>query len=676
MTATTSRLAPALMLKFDTDRERLPESFRIVEKALLSRRTWDLAKPAANGSKTAAAATRQNKGAFMKTTFNQRLPPGNMSFSVAFTVMPRPPSLRDVAARAGVGATAASLALRHHPRIPKPTRDRVLAAAHDLGYRPPAIYREAMARIRQGRRASDRDILAWVTAVFAPTDPTSASAPVPPHETALFEPAQRAAHEQGYHFEPFLLGTPDLPLDAGGLATLRRRLVARGIRGAFVQVLGPGLGVIAPDHFAGLRVVTNDEGAGAETGMARVIPDHAEAVSLAMLEISRLGYRRPGLLFHRWLDKRQTLRNTFLALRLRLGMDTRVPPLHFRPMPGAEMLLAAWRRRHRPDCILYMDDSVPAFLGPAGRRPPDAFGLVHLTKRAGAAGSDENAIAGPEIDPAALARAATLLLVSSLEHGDGWDLARANTLLISPAWRPGRSLAAKPASPTRGSFRGPFIASPPGRHPRFVPIPLHPCCNRSFAGQEPWFGQHAMPGIPPGTFTAAGVPFTIPAPPRQFILMASASVKSRGEKPLPPRVRIPLPASAARPARLFFLHACAYAERGAPFAAYRFLYADGTALEQPIACPAGASTRRIPGKVRSNAIVHDWWYGCPTFASPNVKPVRLHSNDFEEISGGHLYVWRWDNPHPAKRLAAIEILSQPTRATALGLIGLTATAAK
>ncbi|SDQ14898.1 LacI family DNA-binding transcriptional regulator [Quadrisphaera sp. DSM 44207] len=61
---------------------------------------------------------------------------------------PRRPTLRDVAARAEVSASTASLAFAGDARVAPPTRERVLAAAAELGYPGP----DPLARsLRQGR---------------------------------------------------------------------------------------------------------------------------------------------------------------------------------------------------------------------------------------------------------------------------------------------------------------------------------------------------------------------------------------------------------------------------------------------------------------------------------------------------------------------------------------------
>ena len=53
--------------------------------------------------------------------------------------------LRDVAKRAGVSISTVSLALREDPRIKASTRQRVVAAAADLGYRPNGLARDLKA---------------------------------------------------------------------------------------------------------------------------------------------------------------------------------------------------------------------------------------------------------------------------------------------------------------------------------------------------------------------------------------------------------------------------------------------------------------------------------------------------------------------------------------------------
>ncbi|MBI4026444.1 MAG: LacI family DNA-binding transcriptional regulator [Verrucomicrobia bacterium] len=66
-----------------------------------------------------------------------------------------PPTMADVGRRAGVSATAVSLALRNHSSISRKTRERILKAQCELGYRINRFARE-MVRARSGSRSQTR----------------------------------------------------------------------------------------------------------------------------------------------------------------------------------------------------------------------------------------------------------------------------------------------------------------------------------------------------------------------------------------------------------------------------------------------------------------------------------------------------------------------------------------
>lgn len=75
----------------------------------------------------------------------------------------RPPSMADVAARAGVSHQTVSRVLNEHPNVRQETRERVLAAIEDLGYR-----RNRAARALATARSSTIGILTVGSAYFGP----------------------------------------------------------------------------------------------------------------------------------------------------------------------------------------------------------------------------------------------------------------------------------------------------------------------------------------------------------------------------------------------------------------------------------------------------------------------------------------------------------------------------
>lgn len=76
----------------------------------------------------------------------------------------RRPTLHDVAARAGVSKSLASLALQGSPKVAAASRDAILAAADELGYRP---NRTASSLVRQRTRTIGVHILDLHNPVFA-----------------------------------------------------------------------------------------------------------------------------------------------------------------------------------------------------------------------------------------------------------------------------------------------------------------------------------------------------------------------------------------------------------------------------------------------------------------------------------------------------------------------------
>jgi len=565
------------------------------------------------------------------------------------------PTLRDVAKAAGVGPSAASMALRHHPRIPEKTRVRIMEAAESLGYRPPAIYREAMAQLRRERKESDRDRLAWL----APRDLANRA---PEYALQGFEDAQRTAHQHGYHFEPFWV-------DSYNLKAVIRTLIARGIRGALARNWGPALSALCAGDLEGLKVVTCDEGVTVDHGMARVVRDYEESMQFAMNEIRERGYRRPGLVTQRWLDKRQTLRNTFMAFRELMNLDGDIPGIHFRNIAHDGERFEAWYRQHQPDCILYMSSDIPSLLDEMGVDFPNEVGLVHLVKTSiEEDGELGRAVTGAYVPPEVLMQTATTLLASLLQHGESWNIGHAGAILISPSWWEGETL---PERTPHAAIRA-FRETRNGRI-RFEPQPLDGHCNACFTGPLGWFGNHQLRGFRGGRRISEGVPFEIPKEGSQFILMRSELTRRTFDrKSLPESVRIPLDFGDEQPKYLYILHACAYADDSRPFATYAFHYADGSTIEQPVWCLHHDEVKADPPAPGSKAIVHDWWAGCAILETRDVKPHILNRYMIEELKGGHLYVWRWKNGRPEGELVALEITSDPTHATALALIGVTA----
>ncbi len=216
----------------------------------------------------------------------------------------RRPTLRDVAARAGVSASTASLAFAADPRVAPATRERVLGAAADLGYAGP----DPLARsLRQGRSG----------VVGAVVGERLRYAFADPHAVAVLD---GLAEEVGALGSGLLLvsGGDDeqrrveqltqVPLDAVVLATCGgptdpavRLLLRRGV---------PVVGIEGP-HEPGVHLVDiDDRGASADVARLLVGLGHA-AVTVVALPWRLDGRRGP-------MDDERRARPGYDDCRLRL----------------------------------------------------------------------------------------------------------------------------------------------------------------------------------------------------------------------------------------------------------------------------------------------------------------------------------------------------------------------
>src|SRR4051812_17574522 len=100
---------------------------------------------------------------------------------------------RDVARRAGVHQTTVSLVLRNHPSVPAETRDRVLAAVKQLGYKRHPFLAALMSSRMRLTSGPGNPILAFFTDFDSP-DRWKES----PTAVEMFEGARARAQELGF----------------------------------------------------------------------------------------------------------------------------------------------------------------------------------------------------------------------------------------------------------------------------------------------------------------------------------------------------------------------------------------------------------------------------------------------------------------------------------------------
>jgi len=272
-------------------------------------------------------------------------------------------SLREVAREAGVSPATASYALRHHAKIPAETRARVQAAAEALGYRPDALSRALVHRRWQERGRHYRETIA-IVAESAPNEHLSYDKPPP--ET------QSLAERLGYRLEFF--NTHEYPP-----RRLARVMQARGVRG-LILFQGKDAQPWCDFPWQEFSVVGCNQ-TFAHHPIDQVRPNPFDAVRICWRKAVEAGHRRIGLVLMGsergitqlderyvagWLQQRQEAGRRYAKLPL-LTLSSQPPAF-----PGE------WLERHRPDCLIAMNDGIRVQLERTAWRVPHDVSLVML----------------------------------------------------------------------------------------------------------------------------------------------------------------------------------------------------------------------------------------------------------------------------------------------------------
>lgn len=242
-----------------------------------------------------------------------------------------------IARRAGVSASAVSMALRNHPRISAGTRDRVRRIARELGYRPDPDVAKLMNHLRLRDKPRFKFSLVALTTI-----PESEERP---YNRKLIEGARLRADALGYQLSIFRF----VP-GATRNRSLQRILRSRGVEGLLLlpmRVAQPLTEMLDWDQFS---VVAATRGVPAPE-FHRVVPHHFINTLLVCEQLERLGYRRIGLVTNREFDVSISPGLAAgVVWQSTQGRAEQVTPLFFEgERPSG---VKAWFERERPDSIV------------------------------------------------------------------------------------------------------------------------------------------------------------------------------------------------------------------------------------------------------------------------------------------------------------------------------------
>ncbi len=282
---------------------------------------------------------------------------------------PKPrPTVKLIAAKAGLSGAAVSLALRDHPSIPPHTRARVKRLAGRLGYRVDPNVSRLMSYLRLRPRLRTTGVLG-VLHLFPTAKPWREN----PSLRRIHAAAAQRAAQFGYELEECWLAEPGM-----NAARKREILLARGIEG--LLVLGTPQWVENIDFDFG-PFACAATGYSLRTPLHRACQHQYREMLIALQRLETLGYRRPGLVLTEDSDHRtmQHWSAAFLSAQRHWARARQTKPLFMPELNQAAF--GAWFRAERPDVVIghkAVKTVVHEWLPAAGARVPETCGFADL----------------------------------------------------------------------------------------------------------------------------------------------------------------------------------------------------------------------------------------------------------------------------------------------------------
>jgi DNA-binding LacI/PurR family transcriptional regulator len=315
---------------------------------------------------------------------------------------PRAPTIRTIAAAAGVSPMTVSLALRDHPSAAAATRRRVQRIAAKLGYRTDPTIAKLMTHLRTQRSHRLQAALGCLT-----TFPRLENEP---YVHAIADGAKARAGELGYSMELLVVGKESTATPA----RLERILRARGVQGLLLLPMATSGEFHGVDHWERFSVVSATLSVTAPV-THRVVPNAFDNVLEICRKLGAQGRQRLGLVTTREQDARVGHRFTAaIGWHNRYACAHPVEPLVLEgPL---RVVFADWFQRENPDAII--GHSAGELMEIEQLLPPQHRRRLTLVSTSKVRVGDRVNYAGIDERPEEIGRASTDLLASLIQHGD------------------------------------------------------------------------------------------------------------------------------------------------------------------------------------------------------------------------------------------------------------------
>jgi len=308
------------------------------------------------------------------------------------------------------------MALRHHPRIPVATRERIEAIAKRLGWKPNPLLAEAMSAIRAGQPPAEHVTIAWVTMY-----PERDGWKIYDFFQRLHAGCKARAERAGYQLEHFWLG------DArGSMSRLGSILYNRGINGVIIAPLPkPDVIELPWQHFAAATIGYSV----LQPRLHRATDNHPASVRVAVTRLCGAGCKRIGFAISGNFDRRVHGLWTAGYLWQTHEDGTYDSALLHRPPELDESTFIRWVRDTKPDAVIAVDRRIPDWLKGAGIRTPDDIAYANLDLLA-----PDGTVAGVYQDPEGIGASAIDMVAGQLLRHERGLPAKPKTTIIDGRW--------------------------------------------------------------------------------------------------------------------------------------------------------------------------------------------------------------------------------------------------
>jgi LacI family transcriptional regulator len=257
------------------------------------------------------------------------------------------PTCQDIADACGFSASTVSRALNSHPAIPRETREKVLAVARQMGWKPNPLTSAYMAHLRSTRPTSFKAILGILVDYPMPNGPQDLVS----HVRRMYRGFEQRAEEYGYKIRAFSLADPDITPQ-----TLDRAMADWNIPGFLVTSMSQPGKIL--DHINWSRYAMVAIGYSMPTPrIHRVVLNMYEGVQLAIAKAFRMGYKRLGIAISEEYDRRTKhgvmFPVSYLSRHLEPGQS--IDEFRYSELdPDSNDKIAAWLKRTRPELVMGM----------------------------------------------------------------------------------------------------------------------------------------------------------------------------------------------------------------------------------------------------------------------------------------------------------------------------------